>query len=193
MFPGLHRNKKAAPLVEGGASVTIKPTSSTTLLTIPQSGRNPAGSQPDSVTRQCGYRVRWTGFHLEELSSGQLSQGLEHSYQLGKPSLLSVAPELTEKPMRLPPPVRRSRTRIRSRGTTLAGLCASLSAGRQPGARGRTRAPEKCSGEDRTARRSRKVPLRLASPCEWRVGKTLLLTPSDPTGFDFYDPSACSE
>jgi hypothetical protein len=29
---GLHRNKKAAPRVEGGASVTIKPTSSTALL-----------------------------------------------------------------------------------------------------------------------------------------------------------------
>jgi len=37
-FEGPHRNKKAAPLVEGGASVTIKPAISTYTLTIPQLG-----------------------------------------------------------------------------------------------------------------------------------------------------------
>src|SRR5215213_5198013 len=38
---GLHCNKNAAPLVEGGASFTIKPTSSTTFLTIPRARPEP--------------------------------------------------------------------------------------------------------------------------------------------------------
>ncbi|HEX2738806.1 MAG TPA: hypothetical protein VHM69_00055, partial [Rubrobacter sp.] len=38
-FLGLHRNKKATPLVEGGASVTIKPTSSTAPLLYHDLGR----------------------------------------------------------------------------------------------------------------------------------------------------------
>ena len=47
-------------------------------------------------------------FDLEDLSGGPLSQRVQHSYQLRKASLLSVVPELTEKPMRLPPPVPQS-------------------------------------------------------------------------------------
>jgi integrase len=38
---GLHRNKKTAPLVEGGASVTIKPTSLTASLLYHDLGRSP--------------------------------------------------------------------------------------------------------------------------------------------------------
>src|SRR5215218_1715701 len=41
VFLGLHCNKNAAPLVEGGSSFTIKPTSSTAFLLYHEQGRSP--------------------------------------------------------------------------------------------------------------------------------------------------------
>jgi hypothetical protein len=56
---GLHCNKNAAPLIEGGASLTIKPTSLTTFLLYHELGRSSVETRSGEPTSGGPQYLRW--------------------------------------------------------------------------------------------------------------------------------------